>query len=250
MSGAVRIRLLGRLGVEHGHRWLDGAELPGRQGRMVLAHLTLQHGPVARDDLAEVVWPDALTSSWERDLSAVVSKVRAALATIDLGTTVPGTGGCYELRRPAGTRVDVEDAVRFVEDAESAWRGGDPGAAVAAAATAASLARRPLLPADGGIWVERRRDELRAALLRALDVLVDALAGGPFHHDAVRYAEESIGVDPYRETTHVRLMRLHAGGGNRADALRAYERCETLLADLGVAPSAQTEQARRDVFGG
>ena len=132
----MRVRLLGRLGIEHGQRWLDGSALPGRQGRIVLAYLALCHHPVSRDELADLVWPDALTASWERDLSAVVSKVRAALDSVDLGSLLHGALGCYELQLPPNSRVDVEDAVRFVEDAESAWRAG----------TATSPYRRPPQP--------------------------------------------------------------------------------------------------------
>jgi DNA-binding SARP family transcriptional activator len=245
------MRLLGRLGIEHGRRWLDGSALPGRQGRIVLAYLTLCHHPVSRDDLADLVWPDALTASWERDLSAVVSKVRAALDSIDLGPILHGALGCYELQLPPGSRVDVEDAVRFVEDAESARRAGDRDAALPAAAAAANLARRPFLPAERGLWVERRRDELRATLLRALDVLAEGLAGGPFEHDALRYANEAVALDPYRETGYVRLMRLHMGRGNRAEALRVYRRYrDTLARDLGVPPSSQTEAVHREVLAG
>ena len=249
LSGTVRVRLLGRLGVEHGDLWLDGAALPGRQGRLVLAYLALHRHAVARDDLADLVWPEALTASWERDLSAVVSKVRAALDAIGLGSMLPGALGCYELRLPPGSTVDVEDAVRYVEDGEAAWRAGNRDSAVPAAATAASLARRPFLPGEQGLWIERRRDEMRATLLRALDLLVEGLAGGPFEHDAVRYAMEAVALDPYRETGYVQLMRLYMSRGNRAEALRAYERCRTVLArDLGVTPSPQTEAVYREIL--
>jgi DNA-binding SARP family transcriptional activator len=243
------VRLLGRLGVEHGLRWLDGSVLPGRQGRVVFAYLALCHQPVARDELADLIWPETLTASWERDLSAVVSKVRASLESIDLGSALHGAFGCYELQLPADATVDVEDAVRFVEDAESAWRSGRPEVAVPAAATAANLARRPFLPAEHSSWAERRRDELRATLLRALDVLVDGLSGGLFEEEALRYVNEALALDPYRETSHVRLVRLHVSRGNRAQAVRAYERCrEVLRRDLGVEPSDQTEAACRDLL--
>jgi SARP family transcriptional regulator, regulator of embCAB operon len=250
LSGIVRVRLLGRLGVEHGERWLDGSSLPGRQGRMVLAYLALARHPVARDELADLVWPGTLTTSWERDLSAVVSKVRAALDSIDLGPLLQGALGCYELQLPAGSTVDVEDAVRFVEDAESASRVGDRAVAMPAAATAANLARRPFLPGERGLWVERRRDELRATLLRALDLLAEGLADGSYEHDALRYANEALALDPYRETSYVQIMRLHMNAGNRAAALRTYEHCRTVLAnELGVSPSPQTEAAYREALG-
>jgi DNA-binding SARP family transcriptional activator len=239
------------MGIEHGDRRLDGATLPGRQGRVVLAYLALCHHPVARDDIADLVWPGALAASWERDLSAVVSKVRAALVAIDLGPLLHGASGSYELRLPAGRTVDVEDAVRFVEDAEAAWRSGDRDAAVPAAATAAGLARRPFLPGESGLWIERRRDQLRATLLRALDLLAEGLAGGVYGNDAFRYAQEALDLDPYRETSYVRLMRLHMSVGNRADALRTYERCREVLArDVGVAPSPQTEAVHSEILAG
>ena len=250
MSGTVRVRLLGRLGIEHGQRWLDGSALPGRQGRIVLAYLALCHYPVSRDELADLVWPDALTAAWERDLSAVVSKVRAALDSVDLGSLLHGALGCYELQLPPTSRVDVEDAVRFVEDAESAWRVGNRDVALPAAATAANLARRPFLPAERGLWIERRRDDLRATLLRALDLLAQGLTGGPYEDDALRYTKEAVALDPYRETSYVQLMRLHMSKGNRVEALRAYEQCRAILAhDLGVTPSSQTETVYREVLG-
>jgi DNA-binding SARP family transcriptional activator len=250
LSGTVRVRLLGRPGIEHGQRWLDGSALPGRQGRIVLASLALCHHPVSRDELADLVWPDALTAAWERDLSAVVSKVRAALDSVDLGSLLHGALGCYELQLPPNSRVDVEDAVRFVEDAESAWRVGNRDVALPAAATAANLARRPFLPAERGLWIERRRDDLQATLLRALDLLAQGLAGGPYEHDALRYIKEALALDPYRETSYVQLMRLHMSQGNRAEALRAYEQCRATLAhDLGVTPSSQTEAVYHEVLG-
>ncbi len=244
------MRLLGRLGIEHGQRWLDGSALPGRQGRIVLAYLALCHYPVSRDELADLVWPDGLTAAWERDLSAVVSKVRAALDSVDLGPLLHGALGCYELQLPPTSRIDVEDAVRFVEDAETAWRVGNRDVAVPAAAAAANLARRPFLPAERGLWIERRRDDLRATLLRALDVLAQGLTGGPYQDDALRYTKEAIALDPYRETSYVQLMRLHMSQGNRAEALRAYEQCRALLAhDLGVTPSSPTQAVYREVLG-
>jgi SARP family transcriptional regulator, regulator of embCAB operon len=250
LSGTVRVRLLGRLGIEHGQRWLDGSALPGRQGRIVLAYLALCHDPVSRDELADLVWPDALTAAWERDLSAVVSKVRAALDSVDLGSLLHGALACYELQLPPTSRVDVEDAVRFVEDAESAWRDGNRDVALPAAATAANLAGRPFLPAERGLWIERRRDDLRATRLRALDLLAQGLAGGTFEHDALRYTKEALALDPYRETSYVHLMRIHMRQGNRAEAMRAYEQCRAILAhDLGVTPSSQTEAVYREVLG-
>jgi DNA-binding SARP family transcriptional activator len=60
----------------------------------------------------------------------------------------------------------------------------------------------------------------------------------------VHAAEEAVALEPFRETGYRQLMRAHAAGGNRAEALRAFQRCRALLADeLGVDPSPETEAA-------
>jgi len=240
----VHVRLLGRLAVECGECRLDGSQLPGGQGRVVLAYLALARHPVSRDDLADAVWSDALPKSWERDLSSVVSKVRASLADLGAGDLLRAAMGCYELQLPPGSRVDAAAAGRFLEEAEAAWRAGDRDRALPAADTAAELARRPFLPGDDGVWIDQRRAELRATLLPALDLLIDGQLERGYERDALRYAEEAVALEPFRETGYVRLMQVHVATGNRAEAVRTYERCRKLLAaELAVEPSPETEAA-------
>ena len=54
-------------------------------------------------------------------------------------------------------------------------------------------------------------------------------------------AEEALRLEPFRESTYRTLMRANAAG-NRAEALRVYQRCRDLRAEeLGVDPSRETE---------
>jgi DNA-binding SARP family transcriptional activator len=66
---------------------------------------------------------------------------------------------------------------------------------------------------------------------------------------ALQAAAEVESLEPFRETGWQRLMRVHAVVGNRAEALRAYEQCRTLLTDeLGTDPSPQTEALYLDLL--
>ncbi|HEX4781108.1 MAG TPA: bacterial transcriptional activator domain-containing protein, partial [Usitatibacter sp.] len=66
---------------------------------------------------------------------------------------------------------------------------------------------------------------------------------------AVDIARELVEMQPYRETGYQLLMRAHAAAGNRAEALRVYERCRALLTrELGVAPSQETQAVHREVL--
>jgi len=240
----VRVHLLGQLCVEIDAVVVPGSAFPGRQGRLAFAFLAANRYPVGRDALAEVMWADELPAAWERHLAAVLSKVRAVLdrAGLDGERTLSNAFGSYELRLPPGSEVDFDAALVYLEDAEAALRAGRPGQALAAADVAANLARRPFLPGDDGRWIDHKRSELRAVLVRALEIEVELLRHRQDHRYALRLAEEAVGLEPFRESCWVELMRVHLATGNRAEGLRAYQRCRALLAEeLGVPPSAQLE---------
>jgi len=79
-------------------------------------------------------------------------------------------------------------------------------------------------------------------LVRAYEVLSEIYVWSGEPANAVRYAKLATGAEPYRETAWQHLMRAHNSGGNRAEALRAYEQCRCLLSEeLGISPSPQTE---------
>lgn len=58
---------------------------------------------------------------------------------------------------------------------------------------------------------------------------------------AIEYIASVIELEPFRESAYCDLMRLHQSMGNRAEALRVYERCRPLMREeLGADPSPQT----------
>lgn len=224
---------------------VPASAFPARQGRLAFAYLALQRHPVSRDELGEVVWGAELPGGWERHLAAVVSKLRAVLARAGLGEgTIVNAFGSYELRLPLDHEVDATAAVVHLEEAERALRAQRPDDALAAIDVAANLARRPFLPGEYGLWIEHVRSELRATLVRALEIEAELLRHRGDHRYALRLAEEAVALEPFRESCWVELMRVHLASGNRAEGLRAYERCRSLLADeLGIPPAAGTESA-------
>ncbi|MEJ2851934.1 MULTISPECIES: AfsR/SARP family transcriptional regulator [unclassified Saccharothrix] len=249
----VHLRLLGLMTIRAGTVLVRGSEFPGRQGRLALAYLAIQRRPVTRDELAGVVWCGAPPDGWERNLAALVSKLRALLVRVGLtdpDVLATGQGG-YELRLPRWVEVDVHAAAGHLEHAEVAMRAGRPDEALPAAETAANLARQPLLPGEEALWLDHARAVLRLTLVHALEISTDVLHARGDLHNALRRAEEAVLLEPFRESGHVRLMRVHLDAGNRAEGLRAYERCRRLLAgELGVDPSAETQAAYHLLLGG
>lgn len=249
----LRIYLTGEIILESAGAAVREAALPGRQARLLFARLAFERErPLARDDLAETLWPDKLPPSWDLALSALVSKLRTALAALP-GVRRDGVltqaFGCYHLQLPEPVWIDVEAAAEAVHLAEAAQQGGGLRAAYGHAVVANAITSRPFLPGEDGEWVAGRRENLSRLRVRALDCLVDCLADNGETTLALQDAEAAIRLDPYREVGYRRLMRLHLDAGDRAQGLRAYERCRTLLAEeLGVSPSPETEAVYRSLL--
>ena len=241
----VRISLTERLCIETNGASLDEQRFPGRQGRVVFAYLAAQSGrPVPRDELAELLWGDEPPETWEKALRVLMTKLRALLEEcgIDGSTALTSAFGCYALTLPAGTWIDVEAAADTLERAERALAAGDLGEAHSEGSLAAELARRSFLPGQDGSWVEGRRRDQHELLVRSLECLNEASFGAEDFAEAARHAEEVVELEPYRESGYRLLMEAHAAAGNRAEALRAYERCRRLLAEeLGAYPSPETD---------
>ncbi len=248
----LRIYLTSRVLVEEsGTVLLDERRLMGRQGRLAFAYLVGEHlRAVSRDELAEELWPGSVPPSWERSLRALISKLRALLASTGVhDVALSGSFGHYQLLLPSDVWIDVEAASEAIDRAESALRGDKPREARGWAQVAHQISRRPFLMGEEGPWVTVKRFELRDVLVRAHECLSEPGIWGTEPAYAVKHAKEAVAIEPFRETSYQLLMRAHAAAGNRAQALRVYQRCRSLLTEeLGVPPSPQTEDVYLDIL--
>jgi DNA-binding SARP family transcriptional activator len=250
----VRLYLAGRLDIEAGGRLVEPRRFPGRQGRRAFAYLVLQRSrPTPRDELARAVWSDEPPAAWDVALSALVSKLRSLLngvAVPGVATSISTAFGCYQLRLPADTWIDVEVAARSLDEAEGALRAQQARAAFPSAAAASAICRRPFLPGEEGAWIEQQRARLAAMRYRALVCLAEIWLAIGTPALAIESANEMIELEPFRETGYVNLMRGLAAHGDRAEALRVYGRWRELLADeLGADPSPTIERYFLELLG-
>ncbi|MGH3537263.1 MAG: AfsR/SARP family transcriptional regulator, partial [Pseudonocardiaceae bacterium] len=146
----------------------------------------------------------------------MVSRLRAALPAEAVISSGPGN---YQFTGEVW--ADVEQIDTELDAAQRALARGDSAGARDSAATAVELARQPLLPGYVGEWLDARREQLRGSLITGLEVL--ARAGEPAA--AVRHAAEALALEPFWESVYQLLIDAHLAAGNRAEALRAYQRC-------------------------
>lgn len=102
------------------------------------------------------------------------------------------------------------------------------------------LMRGPFLDGDPSEWASAARGRYRQRFVVAVTQLAGRLepldAGA-----AIRLYERALDVEPLAESLSRRLMRLHADRGDRAEALRAWRSCCTMLSLAeGLSPAPET----------
>jgi DNA-binding SARP family transcriptional activator len=232
------VQLCGRLAVVLDGRRVE-TELPGRQGRLLFAYLVANRNrAVERDEAVEAVWPGRADGG----LAPLLSKLRRVVPFEGLRPLLP-----------AACKVDVEAAADALHRAESSVAQEDFGRAWGPAQVALFASGRPFLAGEEGTpWVEEERRRLSGLHARALEAYAASTLGlgGTELPAAVRSSRELVRLEPFRESGWRLLLRALAAEGNRAEALREYDRLRRLLRDeLGTAPSPATQELHRALLG-
>jgi len=241
------IQLCGRYVAELESERVE-ARLPGRQGRLLFAYLVLNRDRlVSRSELVEAVWPGELPQDPSDALAALLSKVRAGLP----GDYLEGRGE-LQLVLPADPRVDVEQALAAVHEAESACALGEWERAWGASLCGQLVAKRTLLNDHEAPWIDDWRRRLDEVLMRSLECYATACLGlgGTELAGAERAARLLVGSAPLRESASALLMEALEQQGNAAEALLVYEALRQRLRDeLGVAPTDRLQAVHRRLLG-
>ena len=241
VPGELRIRVLGTLEVDG----VDGRDLGSRKARVLLTALAVARGrPVGLDTLVEVLWGDDPPANPHEQLSVLASRLRRAL------------GRERVVRRDAGLAlvadwIDLIELTDRADEAAARLAAGNPMAAVTAAAAALDLVRGPLAAEVDTAWFAGERLAAEREVARARMLMADAALARGDPATAAAAADRALDHDPYDEVALRALMRAHVGAGRPASALAAYARVrERLRDDLGVDPTAETEELHTAVVRG
>src|SRR5229473_8469866 len=173
----LRIYLTGRVTLEGAGRPIDQDAFPGKQGLVAFCRLAIDRThALGRDELAAALWPGKLPRAWDAALHSIVSKLRLLLAKsgLDKSEVIGSALGCYQLRLPADTWIDVEMATDSIHEAEGLLKAGKWRQAWSAAQVAYHVSRRPFLAGEDGPWMEEQRERLRTVFARASECLAEA----------------------------------------------------------------------------
>src|SRR6266516_7286112 len=232
-AGGVRIAVLGPLAM-----WAaDGTPLDVRGVRLrgLLARLALSAGrPVGVETLVDGLWGSEAPSA--NAVQSLVSRLRSGLPATESSISVQSGPAGYTLT----IGPDCVDALQF-EDLVRRGRGrlgSDPEQAHTLLTQAEKLWRGDALTDLRDLpFAAVEADRLAELRLAAAEDLAEAAVTCGHARDLVSDLERLATTHPLRERLHELLIRALYADGRQAEALAAYERVRTTLADeLGADP--------------
>jgi DNA-binding SARP family transcriptional activator/tetratricopeptide (TPR) repeat protein len=212
-----------------------------RKAVALLALLAVTGREHSREQLADLLWPEADSAKGRASLRRTLSVTAAAMGP---GLTISRAAVTLEL---AAVRVDVREFESLIArpDAESLER-------------AVQLYRDDFLSGfvlrgcpDFEEWQVTVSEGLRQALARGLQRLVAACIAEGDLERATGHARRWLQLDPLHEPAHQAIIRLHGWAGQRSAAMRQYRSLVRVLdRDLAVRPLPETTQLYDDVRAG
>ncbi|MBD0330072.1 MAG: protein kinase [Thermoleophilia bacterium] len=237
----MQVRVLGPLEV-----LANGADvrLGGRKQRTVLALLAADVGkPVAVDALIDGVWAGEPTPGARSTLQTYVSNLRAAI-----GDVIVREDGGYRL----AAEPEVVDAVEFEREVERAAELVESEPAEASQRLRAALALwrgHPYADVAGPFALDVEARRLEEVRLRAVEARIEAELVLGHHADLLAELEVLCEEFPLHERFRVQHMLALYRAGRQAEALRAFQKTRTYLAEeLGLDPSPELQELQRRIL--
>jgi DNA-binding SARP family transcriptional activator/tetratricopeptide (TPR) repeat protein len=221
----------------------DGAAVTfdTRKAIALLALLAVTGREHSREQLADLLWPDADSAKGRASLRRTLSVTAAAMGP---GLTISRAAVTLE---PALVRVDVHEFERLIARPDAA-----------SLEQAVQLYRGDFLAGfvlrgcpDFEEWQASVAEELRQSLARGLQRLVAACIALGELERAAGHARRWLQLDPLHEPAHQAIIRLHGWAGQRSAAMRQYRSLVRVLdRDLAVRPLPETTRLYDDVRAG
>ncbi|WP_410599838.1 AfsR/SARP family transcriptional regulator [Amycolatopsis sp. lyj-90] len=228
---------------------VDGVpvRLGGRREQRLLASLLINAGrlvPVSY--LIGTMWPERPPKTAVRQVSNAIARLRHDLGVAR--SAVVTTGSAYRVVISSASL----DSARFEADYRQGAEllaAGLLSQAAAKLAEALALWRGPAFDGLEGDAIEQTARRLDEERLAACELLIGARLRLGETEAAAREAFDLAAWHPTRETLQVLTMLALYRAGRGADALRAFDRTRTALAEeLGVDPSAELSALHQQIL--
>ena len=225
----------------------DRVPVPGGRTSELLVRLALEAGVfVGAERLVDDLWAAEAINTRRNTLQSKVARLRRALG--DPQAIAAGEGG-YKL----AVEPSAIDALAVLRDAVTASQllaaGDERGAADLSASALARFHGDVLAAAGDGDWATVHRARLDEARMTLTETHCSARLRLGDPAAVVGDLEAAVAAHGYREGLWELLITALYRAGRQADALAAYQRVRSLLADeLGLEPGPRLQQLERQIL--
>jgi DNA-binding SARP family transcriptional activator len=198
-----------------------------RSAQRLVAFLALNERPVLRSHAAHTLWLDSSDARSSGSLRTALWRLRrpgCELVELSGERMHVSRNVTVDVRRIAAVvrQLVREDRRLDSEELEELASGGE------------------LLPGWHEDWVLMNREQTRQLWLQALEAASERLAATGRPAGAVIVGLAAVEAEPLRESAHRAVIKAHLAMGNRAEALRQYERhVEVMWRELHLEPSPE-----------
>ncbi len=246
----LRIYLFGKFCVRRNEQVLDGFD--ARKVQELFCYLLLHRDhSLPRETLASLLWPDTTTIQSKKNLRQTLWQLQSALGPQNErfnDRILFVEPDWVQLNSGADIWLDVavfEQAYNLVQKTPGQDLNGSQAQLLQ---DIVQLYQAPLLEGWYQDWCLLERERLQSIYLAMLDKLMSHCEVHRDYETSLLYGMRIMCYDRARERTHRRMMRQYYLLGDRAEALRQYERCAAALEEeLGVSPSKSTTAIYRQI---
>lgn len=206
---------------------------------------TSRHRRVDKDVLIEAFWRDEELAVIEKNFHPTISHIRKALNSNQSfkQNFLVFRDGAYQLNAELSYSIDAEEFETAVAEAEKAKRDKDAEAFRTNLETANELYRGEYMAGIYEDWAEERRHYFAEQHSRVLNALAKISFTDKSWSNALRFANQILQNDPYREDAHRLIMKIYAAQGKRSSVVEQFETLQSLLKkELGVHPAPETRK--------
>jgi DNA-binding SARP family transcriptional activator len=236
----LRVLALGPLQVIVNDVVIESSAWGSARPRELLMYLLLHPDGRTKEQVGLDFWPDASTEQLRNNFHVTLHRLRKALGATDW---VVLAGDRYRVAPDVLREFDVTDFERETTAARKALKRKEDGAAQALERALARY-RGDLLDGEpAGDWHVTHRERLQRLYVDALMELGDRLALEERYAKAADAYRRVLARDDLHEEAVRALMTCHAKVGERAQALRLYQRfAERLAKELEAEPDEETTE--------
>ncbi len=224
-----------------------------RRARDIFCYIiSRRHHRASKDNIIDTFWGETDFEAVEKNFHPTVSHIRKALNSNQplKQNFLLYRDGDYQLNAEFSYQIDIEQFDYLLSEGENARRARNFTECISAYESALKLYRGEFMQGSYDPWVEEQRTYYREQYLRLLEALAGVAQAANDWPRAMKFAQQILHEDQFREDIHCLLMRGHAALGNRGAVKDQYENLKKLLiAELGVHPSAETQQLYQQLVG-